>query len=175
MPKRRAPKQARPYCFVGYSTREPHVALLVECLKIVFTPHFDVKITPSALVSGASQRDEIAQLVANCAFAVVAIDGLRPNVVWEYGALHAHDKPVILLKEADARVDIDSYYQDAANLTAAPVKINLDTQLSDVKDVNYAIWNRFSIATTVGIIWSEYVKKKDEIAGYVDIPEPKLW
>jgi len=132
-------------------------------------------VTPSALVSGASQRDEISRLIENCSFAVVAINGLRPNVVFEYGALHAHGKPVILLRELDARVDIESYYGDAANLVASPVKLNFDTQLSDVKDVNYATWSRFSIRSTVDIIWTEYVKKKNEIAGYINIPEPKLW
>jgi hypothetical protein len=167
--------QAKPYCFVCYSSREPHVGLLIECLQIVFAKHFDVKLAPSDLESGSSQRAEIMRLIRNCAFAVVAIDGLRPNVVFEFGALHAHEKPVIFVKEQTAEVDIRNYYRDPAKLVINPVSIDLDHQLSDVKDLNYATWNRFSVQATAKTIWSEYVKKRREISPYIEIPEPKLW
>jgi hypothetical protein len=60
---------------------------------------FDLRLTPSALESGASQRAQINDLIKGCSFAVVVLDGLRPNVTYEYGLLDAHDKPVILLKK----------------------------------------------------------------------------
>lgn len=141
----------------------------------MFTNYFDVKLTPSDLVSGVSQRTEIMELIRNCAFAVVAIDGLRPNVVFEFGALNAHSKPVIFLKENAAEVDIRGYYRDTANLTINPVSIDLSSQLSDVQDVNYATWNRFAVDATVKTVWSEYVKKRQQITPYIEIPEPKLW
>jgi len=114
-------------------------------------------------------------LIRDCAFAVVAIDGLRPNVVFEFGALSAHSKHVIFLKEESAAVDIRSYYLDPLNLPVNPVSIDLGSQLSDVQDVNYATWNRFSVSATVKTVWSEYVKKKQEMTAYIEIPEPKLW
>lgn len=174
---KKSAEKTKPYCFVCYSSREPHIALLIECLRIVFANHFDVRLTPSDLVAGASQRAEIMRLIRDCAFAVVAIDGLRPNVVFEFGALHAHGKPVIFLKEAAATVDIRSYYRDPANLTINPVGIDLSSQLSDLQDINYATWNRFEVGATVKTVWSEYVKKKQELGKgtYIDIPEPKLW
>ena len=52
--------------------------------------------------------------------------------------------------------------------------MDLDKHFSDVKDINCATWNRFEIKKTVRTIWEEYRKKKDEISGYIDIPEPKL-
>jgi len=68
MRKRRRPttmllSEARPFCFVSYSTREPHVGLLLECAKMLFSPHYGVELTPSALASGASQRDQITQFL----------------------------------------------------------------------------------------------------------------
>ncbi|MGC2322798.1 MAG: hypothetical protein WA463_09230 [Terriglobales bacterium] len=168
-------RKARPYCFVCYSSREPHIDLLIECLRIVFTKHFDLRLAPSDLESGSSQRAEIMNLIRNCAFAVVAIDGLRPNVVFEFGALHAHGKPVIFIKEQNAEVDIRNYYRDPAGLVINPVSIDLDHQLSDAKDLNYAIWNRFSVQATVKTVWSEYLKKRHDISSFVDIPEPELW
>jgi len=164
-----------PYCFVSYSTRESHVKLLIDCLHIVLNQHFKVILTPSALGSGSSQREQITELIKKCTFAVVILDGLRPNVVFEYGVIHGNEKPVILFKEANAQVDMRGYYQDTAKLDANPVNINLDTQFSDVKDVNYAKWNRFDLQETVKVVWEEYNKKKGDIEGFVEIEESKLW
>jgi hypothetical protein len=94
--------------------------------------------------------------------------------VFEYGILHGLRKPVIFFKEAEAQVDVRGFFGDAPDLSLAPVAIDLDKHFSDVKDINYAKWNRFEIKKTVRTIWEEYGKKKDEISGYIDIPEPKL-
>lgn len=163
-----------PSCFVSYSTREPHVGLFIECVEIALEPHFTVEGTPSALQSGASQRDQITQLIRDCIFGIVVLDGLRPNVVFEYGVMHGMGKPVILFKEAEAQIDIRSLFERDPDLPVAPVALELDKHFSDVKDVNCAEWNRFEIRGTVRRIWEEYRKKKKEIPGYIEIPEPAL-
>jgi hypothetical protein len=163
------------YCFVSYSSREPHVQILVECLRILFYRFYEVVLTPSGLESGASQRQQISDLIRDCAFAVVVLDGLRPNVVFEYGMLHAMGKPVILLKEEEAQVDIRSFFKGGPELAVSDVLIDMDSQFSNVKDLFYATWRRFRIQETVRSVWEEYRKKKEQIAGYADIPEPKLW
>jgi len=159
---------------VSYSTREPHVQHLIECLRIVFVPHLDVKLTPSALESGASQREQITKLIEGCSFAVVCLDGLRPNVVFEYGILHGRKKPVMLFREGAAQVDIRSFVRDPAGVGVVSVPLDLDSQFSDAKDAYCARWNRFEISTTVKLIWDEYHKKRKEIQGFIEIPEPKL-
>jgi hypothetical protein len=103
------------------------------------------------------------------------LDGLRPNVTYEYGLLDAHSKPVILLKEKSASVDIKSLIGDSVNLAVAPPALNVDSQFSNVKDVNHVEWSRIDPAGAVKIILQEYKKKKPRIKGYVDIEEPKLW
>jgi hypothetical protein len=133
---------AKPYCFVSYSSREPHVNILLPCLWIALSPNFDLKLTPSALESGASQLATIKGLIAGCSFAVVVLDGLRPNVTYEYGLLDAQSKPVILLKEKSAAVDIKSLIGNTVDLGVAPPALNVDSQFSDVKDVNHAEWSR---------------------------------
>ena len=170
-----APPASRPYCFVSYSTREAHVPILIDCLKIVLGPHFEVKLTPSALESGASQRDQIISLIEGSAFAIVILDGLRPNVVFELGLIQGKNKPVLLFKEAEAVVDIQGLYSNPpAELRVNPPTVNLDTQLSDVKDINYATWTRFDLKGTLNLVWKEYSKKSDVIPGYVEIEEPSL-
>ncbi|HEV2424923.1 MAG TPA: hypothetical protein VGZ29_08855 [Terriglobia bacterium] len=171
MPKRPV---KTPFCFVSYSTREPHVEALIECIEIVMSPHFNVVRTPSALQSGASQRDQITTLIKESSFGIVVLDGLRPNVVFEYGIMHGLGKPVILLKAENARVDLTSFLSDSLDLKIAPVKLDIDQQFSDVKDVYYGEWRRFEVKGTVRRVLEEYRKKKDEITGWVEIQEPRL-
>jgi hypothetical protein len=168
--------QIKPICFVSYSTREPQVQVLIDCLRIVLSEHLDVRLTPSALESGASQRDQIISLIDQCTLAVVVLDGLRPNVVFELGAIHAKGRPFILFKESDALVDILGLFAGPipAELKINPLPVNLDTQLSNIKDVNYAKWNRYEILETVKTVWSEYSKKQRENGALIEIPEPKL-
>jgi hypothetical protein len=161
----------RPYCFISYSSREPHVAVLVECCQTVFSKHYRVEITPSALMSGSSQLQQITKLIEGCAFGIVALDGLRANVAFEYGMLHAHEKPVILLKEESAQVDIESLFRDSANLTLKSVALDMDSHFSDVKDMNYASWNRHSFVNTAKLLRAEFAKRRSEIKPYIEIPE----
>lgn len=173
MPKKR-PREEKPSYFVSYSTKEPHVKFLIECLGIVFKGRFEMKVTPSALQSGSSQREQITDMIGECSFAVVCLDGLRPNVVFEYGILHGKNIPIMLFKEAEAQVDIKGFVRESAGLGNGPFPLDVDLQFSDVKDVHYATWNRFEVANTVKLIWEEYRKKKSEIKGYIEIPEPRL-
>ncbi len=129
MPRKKS-APPKPYFFVSYSTREPHVKLLIECPRTVFAPHFEIKLTPSALKSGASQRDQITKLIQDCTLAVVALDGLRPNIVFEYGILHGKNKPVMLFKEAEAKVNIPGFFRDSATLGVGPTPLELDTHFS---------------------------------------------
>lgn len=108
-------------------------------------------------------------------FAVVALDGLRPNIVFEYGILHGKNKPVLLFKEGEAKVDIRSFLRDPAQLSLTEPSLDLDSQFSDIKDVHYATWNRYAVRETVRTVWEQYRKKKDEIRGYIKIDEAKLW
>ncbi|MGO8790602.1 MAG: hypothetical protein ACLQVL_24905 [Terriglobia bacterium] len=167
-------REERPSYFVSYSTREPHTKLLIECLGMVFKGRFEMKITPSALQSGSSQREQITDMIGGCSFAVVCLDGLRPNVVFEYGVLHGKNIPIMLFKEAEAQVDIKGFVRESTGLGIGSFPLDVDLQFSDVKDVNYATWNRFEVANTVKLIWGEYRKKKNEIKGYIEIPEFNL-
>jgi hypothetical protein len=173
--KKASRPRAKPYCFVSYSSREPHVNMLFPCLWIALSPSFDLRLTPSALESGASQRSRILELIEGCSFAIVVLDGLRPNVTYEYGLLDAHEKPVILLKEKTATVDIKSLIGDAVGLAVGTPALNIDSHFSDIKDINHVEWSRQDPAAAIRIILQEYRKKKSKIDGYVEIAEPELW
>jgi len=166
------PKHSRrKYIFVSYSTKEIHISLLLSLLWIVFSKEFDLKLTPSALRSGVSQLDQICQLAKNCSFAVVVLDGLRPNVIFEYGLLRAFGRPIILLKGERAAIDVEALLGESAKV----VELDINTHFSDVKDENYAVWSASDPAKTATLLWQEYRKKEKEIEGYVAIKEPSLW
>jgi hypothetical protein len=172
-----APKEKsaeEPFYFVSYSTGEPQIALLVECLEIVFRKHFKIKLTPSSLEVGKSQHDVILDQIRRSAFGVVCLDGLRPNVIFEYGAMKGANKGVLLLKEATATVDIAHFFAGAASLALPPPAIDMDKHFSNTKDRFYKTWNRFELKNTVKTIWESYKELRNEIDGYVEIPEPKL-
>ncbi len=163
-----------PFYFLSFSTGEPHVELFVECLEIVFKNHFELKRTPSALEVGESQHDKILRLIQDCAFGVVCLDGLRPNVVFEYGALRGADKHILVFKEAQAKVDIGHFFASAPDLALKPPAIDIDKHFSDTKDRYYGKWNRFEIQSTVNAIWKAYTDWKTTLSGYMDIPEPRI-
>jgi hypothetical protein len=169
------PQLEKPSCFICYSTREPHAGVLIDCVRLVLGKHFEIRLTPSAMESGASQRDQITELIERCSFGIVILDGLRPNVVFEYGILHGKKKPVLLFKEENAVVDIRGLIGDIKELGITSPPVNPDLQFSDVKDVNYAKWDRFKIPETIKLVWDEYCKKKSAITNFVEIEELKLW
>lgn len=164
----------KPFYFVSYSTGEPQVAFLVECLEIVFGAHFEIKRTPSSLKVGSSQHDVILDQIKRCTFGVVCLDGLRPNVIFEYGAMKGANKAVLLLKEENATVDIAHFFAGAASLALSPPEIDMDKHFSDTKDRFYKKWKRFELKQTVKTLWEAYKELHNEIDGYVEIPEPTL-
>lgn len=165
----------KPYCFLSYSSKEPHIKTLIPCIWLAFAPYFDLKLTPTGLESGSGQLSQIMDLAEGCAFAVVALDGLRPNVVFEYGVLEAFRRPVILLKEKDATVDVRSYFLNAVSLGVEPPKLDMNDHFSNVKDLNFTEWDRQKPDELVKILRQEYRKKKDKIKSFVAIEDTQLW
>lgn len=169
-----AKKQIKlPSYFVSYSSREPHLQVLFLSLWILFKDKFRMQRTPTALQSGVSQLTQITELIQTCDFAIVALDGLRPNVVFEYGLLRAIGKTTIVLKEKNALVDIESYSPTPG--ATVPVKLNIDSHLSNIKDINYREWDRLDPQDTLRVIAEEYEKKRDEITNYQSLLVPELW
>src|SRR6185437_14208709 len=164
-------KNVLPGFFVSYSSREPYLQVLFLSLWILFKDKFQMHRTPSVLQSGVSQLQQITDVIENCEFAIVALDGLRANVVFEYGLLRALKKPIIVLKEKNARVDIEGYYV-TPNPQVLEVKLSVDSHLSNIKDINYAEWDRLDPQMTLDVIAAEYDKKRSSIDNYQSVIVP---
>jgi nucleoside 2-deoxyribosyltransferase len=54
--------------------------------------------------------DEFLRAAKDCVLGVVILDGFRPNVLFEFGVLIGMEKPVVLLKDKEAEINIKTLY-----------------------------------------------------------------
>ncbi len=156
-----------PHYFVSYSSREPHVENLLDALNLVLGKHFEQRRTPAALESGESQYDRIVKDIEEASFGVVILDGLRPNVVFEYGIMVGKGVPVLLFMEEEAEVDVPGFFAEESAVERTALLI--DSHFSDIKDRNRASWFQFNPKETRRIVLEEYNKKRDRIKNFIEI------
>lgn len=168
--------KSKPDFFFSYSTAETTNVLLSTLLWVVFHEKYEVHLTPSALTSGASQLQKIEGEISSCSFGVVCLDGLRPNVIHEWGFMRGQGKPVILLKKEDATVDVRHFIRESAPQLQNP-SLDMNVHVSNLKDINYTLWYPLDPQKSVNGIWQEYVKIREQFssAGLVGVEEPHLW
>lgn len=162
--------------FFSYSTAEQTNSLLSTLLWSVFHNVYNIRITPSALTSGASQLSKIEKEISESAFGVVCLDGLRPNVIHEWGFMRGHGVPVILLKRDGATVDVRHFIRESAPQLENPV-LDMNVHVSNLKDINYAKWFPDDPPKSAKAIWDEYEKLRTELTGrkLLAVEEPRLW
>jgi len=166
----------KPDFFFSYSTAEPTNSLLSTLLWSVFQNDYNIRITPSALTSGASQLTKIEKEISASVFGVVCLDGLRPNVVHEWGFMRGKGLPVILLKRDGATVDVRHFIRESAPVLENPI-LDMDAHLSNLKDINYAKWFPDDPPNSAKAIWNEYEKLRTELKdrNLLQVREPRLW
>jgi hypothetical protein len=102
---------------------------------------------------------------------VVLLDGLRPNVILEWELLRGNQRPVMRIKEKQATVDIRHLIGNSVDVAVPNTPIDINSQFSNVKDINYCEWNRYRIKQPVASMRDQYVKKESEIRHFVRIPQ----
>ena len=141
---------------------------------LAFGTHFELVRTPSALAPGESQHDTIISSIFDCAFGVVCLDGLRPNVLYEYGVMRGARMPVLVFKEKLALVDIKHLFGGVPDLAVDAPPIEIDKIFSDTKDKYYESWSRYEFGGTAQKIWDAYRKSCVGKNGLEAIPEPRV-
>lgn len=157
--------QAPRTCFVVFSSREAHVEIVMDCIETVFqeSGQFKVVRLDRHLKSGDSQYAELTELLASCCFAVVILDGFRPNVLFEYGVLRGLHKPCIVLLEEEATVDIPGFFPDDTDGLPQKPPINMDRHFSDVKDRFYLRYDKNKPKQIRTLLEAEHRKLSDQI------------
>lgn len=154
-------------CFVVFSSKERHVETVISCIETVFQQpgrdNYDVVRLDTSLKSEDSQYEKLQSNLSTCSFAIVILDGFRPNVLFEYGFLKGLGKPCIILISDDATVDIKSYFSGIAKKILINPLIDMDKHFSDVKDRYYKRYNQNNPKHIRSILRTEYKKLAKEI------------
>jgi hypothetical protein len=170
-----APK--KPYYFVSFSGGEPLVGVFMQYLDLVFHEKFTLLKTPDSLTPGQGQHDTITDLIERCEFGVVCLDGLRPNIVYEYGIMRGANKVALLFKEETSTVDIAHFIDintvQQGQAVARPL-IDLNRHFSNSKDKYCHSWNQLRFTETIQAIWESYEKIKGETKHRIDVPKPTI-
>ena len=87
--------------------------------------------------------DEFAKIANECVYGVVVLDGLRPNVVLEFGILIGLKKPFTLLKSKDAEISVKTLYPD--NLVSDSICKQCSgltvKQFNDLRNPKLRLWS----------------------------------
>ena len=152
-------------CFVVYSTKEEHVPNVIGVIEDVFKRDmsYQVVLLGQQVKSGDSQYAKLIEYLNTSSFAVVILDGFRPNVLFEFGILKGLMKPCIVLLEKNATVDISNYYAKSKGKKSNNPKIDIDKHFSDVKDRYHVIYDRNNHKELREILKEQYEKLKSDI------------
>ena len=152
-------------CFVVFSSREKHVEVVIDCIENVFdrVEKYEIIRLDQHLKSGDSQYGELKDFLSTCCFAVVILDGFRPNVLFEYGIIKGLEKPCIVLLEEHATVDIQSFFPSSQEGLSANPEIDMDKHFSDVKDRFYVRYDKNNPKQIREKLREEYSKLKERI------------
>ena len=119
--------------------------------------------------------DKIITLMKECVVGVVIFDGLRPNILFEYGLLKGMGKPVILLLGEGAEINVKTLYNNFTEVgfreqrqfdRMKNPRIELSRHFSDLgKHVNYFKWNsgKTDPQHISNVVRADLEKKKGDI------------
>lgn len=150
--------------FIVFSSYEKHKEIVIDCIETVMKEiNYVMKRLDESLKSEDSQYKELTDLLRGCSFAIVILDGLRPNVLLEYGILKGLGKPCIVLLEEDATVNLASFLPENGKMEMDNPRVDMDKHVSDIKDRFYIRYNKNQPKKIREMIRKEYSKKKKDI------------
>jgi tetratricopeptide (TPR) repeat protein len=121
----------------------------------------------NAIGSQESNFEKVLELSKKCILGVVILDGLRPNVLFEYGLLKGLEKPIIALKDEDAYISVEGLclnekLKEKIQKLGNP-KLDVDKHLSDVKDLHCIKYDWREPEKFKEILKEQFIKNKDGI------------
>lgn len=109
-------------CLLVYSDQK-HVSYINDLLSLtensIRAHGFKPQRLSREIKSGQDYFATISSLLDSCALVLVILDGLRPNVVFEFGYAMAKSKPVIIIRSKGSVLSIKTLYErsDDSGLT----------------------------------------------------------
>ena len=169
-PLREILKDKKKTCVVVYPDKKyvDYIENVIENVKKVMEIYnIEVKTLCDTVKPQESNFQTILQLLKDCILGIVILDGLRSNVVLEYGILLCLAKPIIVLKDKNAKIDIEGLDDNLKdNLEKKHItnpKLDIDKHLSDVKDLHWTSYDWKSPDDFEENLQHELIKIKDKI------------
>jgi tetratricopeptide (TPR) repeat protein/nucleoside 2-deoxyribosyltransferase len=131
-------------CFIVFSSREPHINDAIDAACDLLINELGVRPIrlDEARQPGEILQTQLLQIMRDCDFAIVFLDGLRPNVVFELGLLVAFDIPRLILLERSSTINVTSLLKDVRSRAKAPkIRIDVRGQLSDVANIGLSYYS----------------------------------
>ena len=152
-------------CFVVFSSREQHIKVILDCIEraIEIEDNWKVVRLDIGIKPDYGQYSELIAYLKSCAFAIIVLDGLRPNVVFEYGVLTGLGKPCITLREINAQVDVNSYLTGHGDTPVQNPPLTIKDDFSDIVDRYQIKYDKTDPKATVNLIKDAYKKLKPDI------------
>lgn len=131
-----------PKCFVVYSDQAhvEYIFNLINPLKQVLEKHrLEPRLLGDGIRSGDGYLEKLSEFIDEAVLGIVILDGLRPNVAFEFGFLKGRNKPTIILQSRNSSINIKTLYQNQIESGLEPryfprlnnPKLNAAKQLSD--------------------------------------------
>lgn len=71
-----------------------------------------LEISSTITVDDQYYENIISSLVNECLFAIIILDGFRPNVVFEFGLLKGKNKPIIILQSTKSFINVKTLFKN---------------------------------------------------------------
>jgi len=112
-----------PHAFIAYSSKK-HVPYINEVLEVVNVVLKDMDIIPFNFSKMIRAREKIPtklrEIITQSDMGIVILDGLRPNVVYEFGLLQTQGLHIIPLKKSDAKLSVKSFFYNPSTKDLDP-------------------------------------------------------
>ncbi|NKQ38425.1 MAG: tetratricopeptide repeat protein, partial [Methanosarcinales archaeon] len=157
-------------CVIVYSS-DTYVSYINNVISkiqdIMGVYNIDAKILPEVVKPQKSNFDTILQMVKDCVLGIVILDGLRPNVMMEYGMLLGLEKPIIVLKDKNAKINInglsDTLKTKCEKHHISNPKLDVTKHISNVNNLNYTGYDCNNLDKFEEILKENLTKLKDDI------------
>lgn len=166
-------------CVLVYSAR-PHVDYINPILSSIERKlrqkGFETQLLGTEIKSGEDYLEKLEQLIQGCVLGVIVLDGLRPNVLFEFGFLMGKKKPIILLQSKEGCINIKTLFKSfqESGLSEGSFKnklknpsIDISCHLSDFagKHIEYFDWRASEAdpTSTLNILKKQLKKNEKQI------------
>ena len=102
-------------CILVYSSyaHVNHIKFILDLVKEYLVNNgFRIVLLNDVAKDLSLYSEEFLRAARNCVLGIVILDGFRPNVLFEFGVLIGLEKPVVLLRDKNAEINIKTLYED---------------------------------------------------------------